>query len=332
MPDIAANSWNRYVTTHFCVKADLMGATHEFLFENHRVLVRLPRVEHADRDENKYDEVARLSSYRGDSKEPLTFTIIKVDVEVDVIGKISVPDDALTKPPSQYEAFSVEQKKVVDEICESHPGIAERAFEYWLEILRWSSGFALIGQPEISNNRSGWSTYIFDKSTQHRVWGCGSITTINKGFEVSKDHWEIARAHLAKGDNLPMHLRFLHGAEASARNAHYEKSILELAMACEIYLRFSVFSFIPDGTPRELATYIEEANINKYIGKFFKSLVPREKQSEYSRLAKDISSLMSRRNSYVHMGQMDGADRERCRRYINAAKLLFTIKLSNEST
>lgn len=309
-----------------------MGAIHEFSFENHRVLVRLPRAELADRDQTKYDQVARISSYRADSKEPLSFAVGKVDVEIEVLGSISVPDDALTGPLCKYKSFSAEQRKAVDEICESHTGIAERAFEYWLEILRWSSGFALIGQPEISDKRSGWSTYIVDKSTQHRVWGCGLRTTFYKEFEVTKEHWEIASAHFARGDILPMHLRFLHDAETSTRNAHFEKAILELAMACEIYLRYAVFSFIPYGTPIELAKYIEEANINKYVGKFFKSLLPREKRRDYNRLAKEISSLMSRRNSYLHMGRMDDADHKRCRRYINAAKSLFTIRLSNEST
>jgi len=331
MPDIVAKSWNRYVTTHFCVKADVMGASHEFSFENYRVFVRLPRSDHADRDERKYDQVARVSSYRTDTKEPLAFTVESVDLEIDVPGSISVPDEALVKPPCQFESFSSEQKMVVGEICDSHPAIAERAFEYWLEVLRWSSGFALVGQPEISGKHSGWSTYVVDKSTNHHVWACGLRTVVYREFEVTKEHWEIAQAHLANGDILPMHLRFLHDAETSTRNNHCEKAILELAMACEIYLRYSVFNFIPDSTPAVLVTYIEEANINKYVDKFFRSLVPNENLKDYSRLTKDISSLMSRRNSYVHMGRMDGADQERCRRYINAAKLLFTISLSNAS-
>lgn len=329
MPDIVAKSWNRYVTTHFCVKSDLMGASHAFSFESHRVFVRLPQAKLADRDESKFDQVARLDSYRADTNEPLTFTVERVDLEIEVSNLISVPDEALVKPPCQHESFSTEQRKVVDGICESHQVVAERAFEYWLEILRWSSGFALIGQPEISEKRSGWSTYVVDSSTNHRVWGCGPMFTVYRELEVTKEHWEIAETHLTNGDILPMHIRFLHDAETSTRNGHYEKSILELAMACEIYLRYSVFNFIPDTTPKEFVTYIEEANINKYVERFFKSLVRSENLKDYNRLTTDISSLMSRRNSYVHMGRMDGADQERCCRYINAAKLLFTISLSN---
>jgi hypothetical protein len=127
-----------------------------------------------------------------------------------------------------------------------------------------------------------------------------------------------------------MYLRFLHDAEASIRHGYHEKAILELAMACEIYLRYSVSRFIPVGTPKELATYIEEANINQYISKFFKSLIPNERLGDYKRLAKDLSSLMSRRNTYVHMGHMDGANLDHCRRYTKAAKSLFAIRLPNE--
>jgi hypothetical protein len=194
MPDITVRTWNRYTTTHLCVSAELMGASHDFCFENHRVLVRLPRAEHADRDEG-YDQVARLSSYRTTTNEPLTYTIHRVDVEVEVLGAVSIPDDALTKPPNQYESFSAEQRKTVEQLCESYPGRAERAFEYWLEILRWSSGLALIGQPQISGAQSGWGTYLIDTSTQHRVWACAIGLTVYAATEVTKEHWEVAAIH-----------------------------------------------------------------------------------------------------------------------------------------
>ena len=99
-------------------------------------------------------------------------------------------------------------------------------------------------------------------------------------------------------------------------------------MACEIYLRYSVLEFIPKATPKEFTTYIEEANINKYVSKFFKSLVPDPQISNYNKIKKDISSLMSKRNSYVHMGKIPGANSTLCRRFIGTAKELFKIKLS----
>jgi hypothetical protein len=331
MPEIKAKTWTRFVTTNFCVGAELMGSAHAFVFEKHNIKVRLPKLEDANRDE-KYDQIARVSSSRADTKEPLSFRIYNVDLEIEIPDLVSVPEEALTKPPKQIEYFSQDQKEVVDNIIKTQSLIAERAFDYWLGIIRWSSGSALIGQPEISSVKSGWATYIKDASTNNDVW-MGPLMFTSRIFKtwVEDKHWKIAADHLNLGDELPLHMRFLHDAEASVSSGHHKKSILELAMACEVYLRYSVFEFIPKDMPQELKTYIEEANINQYASKFFKSLVPENHQPQYTKLSKEISSLMSRRNSYVHMGYMKDADSKNCHRFIDAMKTLFNIQLQQNA-
>lgn len=328
MPDISAKTWSRFVTTNFCVTAEIMSCIHEFEFGNHHVSVKLPLPEYADRDE-QYDDVATVASSRADTEEVLTYLVRKVDIEIAVQELISVPEVALLKPLKQIEHFSEEQQKVADKVCGRYSELAERAFQYWLEMIRWASGAAFIGQPGISGSGSGWPTYLMDSATNHRVWTSRVVIAVQREPEVTKEHWELAAEHLRNGDRLPMHLRFLHDAVTSTRHEQYKKAIIEIAMACEIYLRYMVFKFIPEGTPKELVRYIEEANINKYASKFFKSLVDESQTSEYKKIEKEISSLMSRRNSYVHMGQMDDADSALCQRFINTTRELFKIQLSS---
>lgn len=328
MPDISAKTWTRFLVTNFNVAADVMGSAHGFDFQGQNVSIKLPHRDQVDRDD-KYDKVASVSCRRSDTDEPITYDILKVDVEIEVKTQLSVPLEALERPPKQFKHFSEEQRKAADAICAQHSEIAERAFQYWLEVIRWATDYALIGQPEVRGADSGWSTYIMDSSTNHRVWAGTVVIRIPYLKEVTKDQWEKASERLASGEGLPMHLRFLHDAETSVKNGQYEKAILELAMACEIYLRHSVFDFIPEGTHSELKRYIEEANINRYVSKFFKSFVPADMLIEYNRLTGELSSLMSRRNSYVHMGKMDDANVETCRRFIGSTKRLFTIRLSS---
>lgn len=327
MPDISAKTWSRFETTNFCVTAEIMGSIHEFTFENHHVSVKLPLAEHADRDK-RFDDVASAASSRADTGEVLSYRVRKVDVEIAVPELIGVPKEALSNPPKQIEHFSEGEKEVADRVCNEHSELAGRAFQYWLEMIRWASDSALVGQYSINGYESGWSTYLMESETNHRVWASPVVFTVYRESEVTKEHWEIAAEHLQNGDELPMHLRFLHDAITSTRHGQYEKAIIEIAMACEIYLRYSVFEFIPEGTPSEIVKYVEEANINKYVSQFFRSLVDESQIPEYKDIAKEISSLMSRRNSYVHMGQMDDADNALCQRFINAARKLFTVKLS----
>lgn len=327
MAKISAKTWNRFLTNNFHVSANVMGAVHRFEFENRMVSVILPKAEYADRD-RRYDEVATAKSRWSKTKEPIAYSLFKVDLEIDVPDSIDVPDEALTNPPKQFKHYSEAQKKIVDDICEQHSGIAERAFEYWLDVMRWISGNALIGQPIFEGFKSGWSTYLKDSQTNHDVWASTVVISIHGEKEVTKEHWEKAAKHLQNGDKIPMHLRFLHDAKTSVRNGQYEKAIIEIAMACEIYLRYEVFEFIPDNTPSEITKYIEEANINKYASQFFRALLTETQKSKYKKISKEISSLMSRRNSYMHMGKLDGVDARLCQRFIGAAEDLFTITLA----
>ena len=331
MPEISARTWTRFLVTNFNVSADVMGLAHEFDFHGYNVSVSLPQTDQADRDE-RYDNVATASTRRADTAEPINYEVLKVDVEIDVKNRLSVPSEALENPPKQFQFFSEEQTKAVDDICEQYSEVADRAFQYWLGVIRWATDYSLIGQPEISGPDSGWSTYILESSTSHRVWAGTTVIRVQLHREVTKEHWEKASERLASCEDIPMHLRFLQDAETSTKNEQYEKAILELAMACEIYLRYSVFEFIPESIHYELKSYIEEANINRFVSKFFKSMVPADRLSEYKKLTSEISSLMSRRNSYVHMGKLNDANKETCDRFIKSTRLLFTIRLSSPET
>lgn len=326
MPNILAKTWNRFITTNLCVATDVMGSTHEFRFENRNVTVRLPKSKHADRDE-AFDDVAKLVAYQVDTKIPLIYSVSKVDIEIAIPDKINIPEEALAKPPKQVAYFSEAQQRVASTICHEYSELAERAFQYWLEIIRWVSKRALIGQPSISDHKSGWSTYIIDDATDHKVWAESPGITIYHNAELTKEHWDAALIHLQNGDSIPMHLRFLHDAKTSIKNGQYEKAIIELAMTCEIYLRYSVFEFIPVTTPASMKIYIEEANINQYVGKFFKELVVTSYKEKYKAIAKEISSLMSRRNSYMHMGVINNADDSLCIRFAEMVEQLLQIPL-----
>jgi hypothetical protein len=172
---------------------------------------------------------------------------------------------------------------------------------------------------------SGWGTCICSADTGKHVWSGSQTSIVPWNPPVKVQHWSSAAQKLTNGDKLPIHLRFLHAAEYSVEHHQIEKSILETAMACETFLRYSVLHTISNSLPREITKYIEEANINKYLTQFFKSLVPKRSEDAYKEISKDLSSLFSRRNSYIHMGTIPSTDRIRCLRFIQTTKLLFSI-------
>lgn len=123
-----------------------------------------------------------------------------------------------------------------------------------------------------------------------------------------------------------MYLKFKFDAQESLSIGNYERTIIELAMSYEIYLRHSYFDYLPkDQLHDELILYIEKANINQFSSHFFKRIV-KTKDDYDKKLTEDIDSLMAQRNSYVHMGNMKDASKERCTRYLKAVEKLFAIE------
>jgi hypothetical protein len=324
MPKIKAKTWSRFNITNLHIEAQLIGQKHDFIFEGKRICILLPSKEAANK-RNPRSETAHPVSYWASTNEPITYAIDQIDIEIEIPELVSVPEVALSEPPTQYEAFTKEEQSFAKSITKTYSILAKEIMEHWVDILRWTSGYALIGQPSLTSVHSGWSTYISSAETGKRVWSGSQTSIVSWNPPVKLEDWDSAARRLANGDKLPIHLRFLHEAECSIEHHQIEKSIIETAMACETFLRYSVLHTISNSLQSEIIKYIEEANINKYVTQFFKSIVPNEREEAYKEISKDLSSLFSRRNSYIHMGTIPPTDRIRCMKFIQTTKLLFSI-------
>ena len=328
MPSIFAKSSHRFATNNLCVATEVMGKSHEFEFEGLTVRIQLPTQDEAEKDQD--NEVAQIQGRKTETNLIVSFHILSVDLFVSLPNRINVPEKALTLPPKQIEHFTQEEISALDSITESHSQIAERAFTHWLQILRWCSDNPLIGLPKVEGSDSGGGARILESSSNKCVW-IGTVWFLADLYDAMDcEQWEVAQVRLVNGRSIPLHLHFLHLARQSFRNGEFEKSILETALSCEVYIRYSVFEFMPEDLSEEMTAYIEEANINQYVSRFFHSLVPNDQLSAYKKLKKDINSLMSKRNSYVHMGSMNGATPENCKRFIRCAKELSQILLRDD--
>jgi hypothetical protein len=326
MPSISINSWNRFRVSNLFAVTEVMGAVHEFTYENHLVVVRLPSKENAHCDKD-FGNLARPIRNPLKISEILMYEIAEVDVEITLPDSIIVPEEALSKPPNQYEHFDKKQKKAIEDVCGKLSRIAYSVFNYWLEIIRWVSSYAMIGQPDFGSINSGFATYLIDSSSKHRVWNCSDLVTGFFRDPVTVEHWTVAEKHLKNSDEVPLHIRFFYDARVLSIYGQYNRAIIYLAMSCEVYLRYKVFELIPDSTPEELSKYIEEANISRYLNHFFKSLVQDSHTKKYNRIQKDIFALMAIRNSYLHLGKLQKVDYDLCMRFRNATKELFNIPL-----
>ena len=317
-------SWNRFLTRNLAVKPEVLGCEHRFSFENRTVSIKIPSINQVDSGQG-YDKVASVGARRAVDNEPLEFYIHKVDVEVSIPVTVSIPSEVLNRPPNAYDLFPDEEQKQLNEIAEQHQSIAEKAFEYWIRIVRWVCDDSRIGRDQVEDFRSGWSTYLIDAESDTKVWIQGQVFHVLGYKTLRVEEWQEIQSKLSLGSQPPIHVEFKHDAEENIRLGDYRRSLVDMAIACETFLRFTVLQRLPVELNTKQTADIEEANVRQYIEKFFPEIIDEATNKQFKKLKSGLHSLFDRRNELVHMGKDEGIDKELCLRFLKVTQELLSI-------
>jgi hypothetical protein len=321
---ITVKSWNRFITRNLAAAPEVLGKEHRFTFENRTVSIKIPSIDQADRGKG-YDEVVSVRTRRAIDNEPLEFHIHKVDVEVSIPNIVSVPAEALDRPPNAYDLFSDEEQKRLSKIAEQHQSVAEKAFEYWIRVTRWVCDDSRIGQDQVEDFRSGWGTYLIDTERNTGIWTPGHTIYVSKYKSLNLEEWREIQSKLSENSQPPIYVELKYDAEEHIRLGDYRRSLIDMAIACETFLRISVLQSLPKDLNPKLSVYIEEANINQYINHFFAEIIDETANKQFKKIKSDLHSLTKRRNDLVHMGKDDGIDEKLCLRFLKVTQELLSI-------
>lgn len=319
-------SWNRFLTKNFVVSPELMGGSHGFYYDKAKTTIKLPNLSSVDRGK-EYDAVAEVGTRRSSDNEPLNYIILKVDVEINLSEKAAFDPEVLNRNPVAYELFDEVETQQYEENSNRYEKIAKNAFEYWVSIVRWVLDDYSIGRKEIIGNESGWSTYLNEVETSKTVWIQMCMYTLPGCSVVSKANWEEIQAKLDGGDKIPIYVSLKHDAEENMSNGDYRRALVDLAVSCETFLRYTVLNTLPSSLHEDFANLIEEASISQYVNKYFKKLLKESELSEYKRISSELTSLFSKRNKLMHMGKQDGVTSENCERYLNVVNKLLSLTI-----
>lgn len=128
------------------VDAALMGASHKFVYEGHNILISLPNKEQADISDSD-EEVATACEWPANDRDsPIAYNIYKVELEVDLNEYILIPECVHGNHHNiaNFREDATNQEKVTS-VIKKHSEIQNLAYQYWLEILRWSTNEPSIG-------------------------------------------------------------------------------------------------------------------------------------------------------------------------------------------
>jgi hypothetical protein len=321
--EIELESWDRIATHNFDIEYGLIGKSHVFPYLGASITVSLPsfaQISDASREAGYVHSWQKV-----DGQEiPISAFVHVVDVSVRRGHCIAVPVDVFNRHPNAYDLIREEDQKRLNALAAEANDIASNAFEYWLSVLRWKSGKHHVGRPGVPATNT-WSTYLRESGSAAVVWAGSHIIRVSKTDPVTQDAWESAQAALAISSDVPIHLRFFDDAQESWGRHEYRRSIIELAIACEVFMRTPVLRSLPSDLDPGIREMVELANINQYVNKFFPNLLSEEGRVSLKKLTKELSSLFNARNKIMHMAEEDRASAANCSRFSSVAETLFDI-------
>jgi hypothetical protein len=319
------HSWDRFITRALAVPPSLMGRALTFEHNGSPVTIKLPPVEKVG---DVHDEDARAcrGAWNGNTGEAIYFVIRSVDVCVEASTEVPVPREVLERHPNAYELISDEQQRTLQSIAEACSTQSQAAFEYWVSLLRWVSGSHKICRHVSVGNAPGWSTYLLDAATEKEVW-VHSQTIVVEGYRTITDAvWEKVSQLALAGESPPIYSILYGDALDCIDEADYRRALVDLSVACEVFLRSRVIASLPLGTSDQVSRLIEEANINQLVAHLFPALLDQGAGERYKKKIKEeLSSLFARRNKLMHVAELHGATLENCRRYASSARELFNL-------
>ena len=317
-------SWNRFVIRYLGVQSDVMGREHCFPFEQNTITVKLPRVEQADRGD-AYDEVATVEVRSADGK-PRNYEIYKVDVTVSWNVRLAFPLEVLSQPPNAIDLFSEAEQARLDEVAYQHQSIAERSFEYWVRIVRWTCDDFRIGRNRGEGFHSGWGTRLVDIETEKTVWIQTGVFHVSGYRTASLQEWQDIQQRFSNRSYPPIYLEHKHDAEEYIERGDYRRSLVQSAVACETFLRTMVLQSLPAELTAKFEKFIEEGNISQYVNQFFQEVLSESGNRQFKKIKSELPSLFKRRNDLLHLGKADGVDRKLCERFLKVTQDLLAVE------
>jgi len=319
-------SWNRFITRNLVVVPELLGLTHEFQFESGLIRIELPAADKLTEDKTK-DSRLVISAYKTEEgiQLPTRISVKSIDLVCNLSKSISIPAEVLTRHPNPIDLLTEKQQKQVNDISNTHSDIAYRAFELWIGTLRWKSGNGSIGTSEIHGSKSGWSTYLLNEATNKRFWAGPHALTTYIHNPVTLEQWNEAQEALKLGLKSPVYIDLLFEGIEQLKNGDIRRTVVDLAVACEAFIRLRVMQTLPDGLTDSVRKYIDDANIRQSLNYFILETLNEEQKKLIKGISSTLHQLFDARNTILHSGYKEDLTQSECRKYLDATRKLISI-------
>lgn len=311
-------------TSYLCVPTKLLEERHSTKIDDCNVTIVLPKLD----EENEGTDAQRISKAQGrtlKNKQIVTaYHVFEVTVEVAPINPVVIPEKFFDGKKRRYDLLGKDEKQL-DLIGSTSIRTAIKAYALWNRLLRWKTLSPLVGRPRFDE---GYPSH-------GELWEVESnrfITTHNepmeffRGTPIQLKVWNEIGRLFSKGNEPPIFLDLYSDARFHLTNNDYRRTVVDLAVACECFLRMQIESRIPKNLPQRMSNHLSDATISKVREVFFPEILDAHERDSLKKIASTLAELFTKRNNIMHDGYVADLQKGDCDRYVKAAVALFEIK------
>jgi len=227
--DLELESWNRFIIRNLTVETDLVGLFHEFQFDEKRVRIQLPSAKYLPGEDGEGEKLSCNSWRLVDGKQvPTKYWVHEVDVTILIPNRITIPEEVLSRQPNAYDIYSQAEQDRLDEIANQYGGLAEKAFDIWIRVLRWKCNNSAIGRPAIHGSRSGWSTYLIHENISQSVWASNDTMVAKGSKPMTSLEWQAVETAMQANNMPPIYFELMFDSIEHIKNEDLQRAVVDL--------------------------------------------------------------------------------------------------------
>lgn len=309
--NIRYNYHGRFLTRYLYVETDLLGAIHEFDFEEYIIKIELPGIQDYSKkffNEEEDRICRRVSCQSWVKKKPAEYIIHNIDLRVFGNEEKLLPAEILTRNPNCFDLFTNAEQKELFSILNKYNEIAEQAFDYWVRHIRWKFDNGSIARPLLHGHESGWGPALESTQKVKPIWYAATVISIQARQKVTREQWNYAQKSLRLAIDPPLYYDYFFDGEENLSNGDYRRALIDFCIAVESALRELLERKIPDELHSELKKFLTRVNIAELKGsKFQKALFDNSTLENFKKdkVFKHLTDMFENRNKLMHSGKLN---------------------------
>lgn len=220
-----------------------------------------------------------------------------------------------------YRALQEREKERLHKAIREYGPIANKAFRYWLRVLRWKTGLGLLGRNISEDYDSQHGANTSDPRTGKSFgYGYGHMF-VQARQQVRREQWSECHKLLKKRVEPPVWIDWLLDGELLEANGNFRGASANYAIACESYLLSAFFAEFPDTLGDNVLNIVQrQVHGRAVLEGFAKSRFTHMRSKDWKR----IHELFNIRNDVFHVGSSSGATASNCPKLRQAVhKLIY---------